>query len=260
MSTPIRSRRLAGAGLGALVVVAYLVAALVSGRLSPLARHPLLDGFASPQPYNWVNPPPGQAGSNKQPDSATKTFEFADQGASGFVNTGDKQALLIFGRGAYKVPGAEGQTGVRVTIDPLDPATLSPPPSPLVPSGNAYRVGATFQPSGQAVTEFTAPVSVVLVYPATASAGLTPPAHTLLWSRDGKRWTKLQTQDSHQVLQAAGTLPAPGYVMVGAPPQAAAGKEASQLRLLAVGILIALGLFVAAGVLYVVRARRRGDE
>ena len=53
----------AGLGLAAL----YVAAAVVSGRISPLARHPVLDGFGTPQPYRWVSPPPGQVSSNQQP-------------------------------------------------------------------------------------------------------------------------------------------------------------------------------------------------
>jgi hypothetical protein len=255
-----RSGRLACAGLGAAVVAAYLVAAVVSGRLSPLARHPLLDGFQTAVPYNWVHPPPDQAGTNKQPSSAAKTLSFANQGASGFISTPDKQALLIIGKRTFELPAAEGQTGVHITIAPLDPATLAALPKPLVPSGNAYLVRGAFQPSGDAVASFTAPVTITLIYPAAASSGLTPPTHTLLWSKDGRTWTKLKTIDSHGGLQAAGTLQAPGYVVVGAPPQPAAAQEASRLRALAIGILVALAVFVVAGLIYVLRSRRRGEE
>jgi hypothetical protein len=128
-----------------------------------------------------------------------------------------------------------------------------------VPSGNAYLVRGAFQPSGGAVASFTAPVTITLIYPAAASSGLTPPTHTLLWSKDGRTWTKLKTIDSHGGLQAAGTLQAPGYVVVGAPPQPAAAQEASRLRALAIGILVALAVFVVAGLIYVLRTRRRGE-
>jgi hypothetical protein len=255
-----RSGRLARAGLGAAVVTVYLAAAVISGRLSPLARHPLLDGFQTAVPYNWVNPPPDQAGSNKQPSSAAKTLSFANQGASGFISTPDRQALLIIGKRTFQLPAADGQTGVHITITPLDPATLAGLPKPLVPSGNAYRVRGAFQPSGDAVASFTAPVTVTLIYPAAASSGLTPPTHTLLWSKDGRTWTKLKTIDSHGGLQVAGTLQAPGYLVVGAPAQAAAAQEASRLRALALGILVALAVFVVAGLIYVLRTRRRGEE
>jgi hypothetical protein len=246
--------------LGALVVGAYLAGAVVSGRLSPLARHPLLDGFQTPQAYRWVNPPPDQAGTNKPPGSADKTLSFANQGASGFVPTTDGQALLIIGKGTFRVPEAAGQAAVRMTIDPLDAATLGALPSPLAPNGNAYRIEAAFRPSGDKLTTFTAPVTLTLVYPAVATRGLRPPVHTILWSKDGRTWTTIRTQDSHQGLQTAGTIEAPGYVVVGSAPQSGAAGSSSHLRLLAVGILVALALFVLAGVLHLLRARGRGED
>ena len=96
-------------------------------------------------------PPPDQASGNKQPGSAAKTLAFANQGASGFVATTDGQAQLIIGKRTFQVPGADGQTGVRMTITPLDPATLGAVPKPLAPNGNAYVVKADFQPSGHAI-------------------------------------------------------------------------------------------------------------
>jgi hypothetical protein len=244
---------------GAAVVAAYLASAVVSGHLSPLARHPLLDGFSTPQAYRWVNPPPDQAGTNQQPGTAEKTLSFANEGASGFVSTADRQALVIVGKGTFRVPGVKGQAGVRLTIAPLDPATLGALPTPMQPSGNAYRIRAAFQPSGREITSFTAPVTLTLLYPAVASAGLTPPAHTILWSKDGRAWTKLVTQDSHQGLQAEALIEAPGYVVVATPPLPAATQTASRLRALAIGILTALAVFVLAGVVYVLR-RRRDEE
>jgi hypothetical protein len=253
-----RSARLARIGVGAAVVAAYLVSAVVSGRLSPLARHPLLDGFSTPLRYNWVAPPPDQANGNKQPGSAAKTLAFANQGASGFVATTDGQAQLIIGKRSFQVPGAHGQTGVHFTITPLDPATLGAVPKPLAPNGNAYVVKAVFQPSGQAVDSFTAAVTLTMIYPPAASSGLLPPVHTIFWSKDGHTWTKLPSQDAHQVLQAFSAVRAPGYFVVASQPQPAA-QEASKLRALALGILAALAVFVLAGVVYVLR-RRRGED
>jgi hypothetical protein len=243
-------------GLAVVVVTAYLASAVVSGHLSPLARHPVLDGFGTPQAYRWVNPPPDQAATNQKPGSAHTTLRLAN-GASGYVFTPDGQGALIVGKRTFQGQGAAGQTGVMVTISPLDPATLGKLPPHLEASGNAYLVKASFQPSGQAISAFTAPVTLLLIYPPIASSGIRPPPRTILWSKDGTRWTKLPTQDSHQGLQAVATIRSPGTFVVATAPVPASATTNSRLRLLAIGIMVALAIFVLAGIAYVLRTRRR---
>jgi hypothetical protein len=252
-----RSRRRSRIGLAVAVVAGYLASAVVSGHLSPLARHPVLDGFGTPQAYRWVNPPPDQAASNQKPGSASTTLRLAD-GASGYVFTPDGQAALIVGKRTFQGKGAAGQTGVLITISPLDPRTLGKLPPHLESSGNAYRVKTSFQPSGQAISAFTAPVTLLLIYPAIASSGIRPPPRTILWSKAGASWTKLPTQDSHQGLQAVATIRAPGTFLVATAPIPAAATTNSRLRLLAIGIMVGLAVFVLAGIAYVLRTRRRG--
>ena len=133
------------AGVG--IVALYLAGAAVSGRASILARRPLLDGLAPPTPYRWVNPPPDLAASNKPPASTRFNLELAPEGSQlGAFSTSDGQVNLVLSQGA--VPPRAGQTGVEVTVDPVDPATLGPVPSGLVGAGNAYRIQAGYQPSG----------------------------------------------------------------------------------------------------------------
>lgn len=250
--------RLVRAGLGAAVVLAYLVSALLSARLSPLARHPLLDGTGTLQPYRWVSPPPAQASSNQQPSSVTKTVDLAQAGGSGYVFTPDGQAAVIMGNRTFRaLPAAQGQTGVVMKIQPLDPATLGALPPGKQASGNAYRVTATFQPSGASIDQFGALVTVTLIYPPVASAGVTPPPRTIMWSKDGRTWQPIATQDSHAGLQAAASTRHIGYFVVATPPLTATSTTTSRVRLLAIIILVALVLFVLAGVLYIVRTRRR---
>jgi hypothetical protein len=124
-------------------------------------------------------------------------------------------------------------------------------------SGNAYRVTATFQPSGATITEFGASVTITLIYPPVASAGVTPPPRTIMWSRDGTAWEPLSTQDSHAGLQAATSTRHDGYFVVATPPLPATSTTTSHVRLLAVVVLVALALFVVAGSVYILRTRRR---
>jgi hypothetical protein len=239
-------------------VLTYLAAALLSSRLSPLARHPLLDGTGTPQPYRWVSPPPGQISSNRDPSSVTQTVDLAKSGGSGYVFTPDGQAALIMGNRTFRgLPAAQGQTDVVMKIQPVDPATLGTLPPGKQASGNAYRVTATLQPSGTAITEFGAAVTVTLIYPAVASAGVTPPPRTIMWSKDGTGWQPLRTQDSHAGLQAAASTRDIGYFVIATPPLPATSATTSHVRTLALAILIALALFVLAGILYIVRTRRR---
>ena len=249
--------RLGRLSLAAVVVLAYLASALLSSRLSPLARHPLLDGTGTPQPYRWVSPPPDQASSNQQPLSVTQTQQLDKQGGSGYVFTPDGQAAVILGNKTFRGLPTEGQTGVVMKIQPLDPATLGALPPGKQASGNAYRVTATFQPSGTSIAQFGAAVTITLIYPPVASTGVTPPPRTIMWSKDGQTWAPITTQDSHAGLQAAASTRNSGYFVVATPPLPATSTTTSHVRLLAIVILIALAVFVLAGVLYVVRTRRR---
>ena len=97
-------------------------------------------------------------------------------------------------------------------------------PAKVGHAGGMYQVipVGVFQPSGEAVDSFTAPVTLTLIYPPAASSGLLPPVHTIFWSKDGHTWTKLPSQDAHQVLQAFSTVRAPGYFVVASQPQPAA--------------------------------------
>ena len=67
-------------GLGAAVL--YVAGTALSGSLGPLARRPLLDGFAPPQPYRWVSPPPNLAAGNKPPASAVVSLQLDPQTGS----------------------------------------------------------------------------------------------------------------------------------------------------------------------------------
>ena len=139
-----RARLALLAGVG--IVVLYLAGAAVSGRASILARRPLLDGLAPPTPYRWVTAP-GPGRRNKSPASTRFTLELTPDGSRlGAFSTSDGQINLVLSEGA--VPARPGQTGVEVAVDPVDPATLGPVPPGLVSAGNAYRIQASYQPSG----------------------------------------------------------------------------------------------------------------
>jgi hypothetical protein len=233
---------------GLAVVLLYLGGAVVSGRASILARRPLLDGLAPPSPYRWVNPPPELAAANKAPASARFTVDLGPNGSQlGAFSTSDGQLNLVLSEGA--VPPRPGQTGVEVTVEPADPATLGPVPEGLVAAGNAYRVRAGYQPSGAGVEAIGGQSSVGLVYPLLSTAVANPGGHVVLSSADGRAWEPLPSTDTPSTHQVSAGLPRTGYVLVGVPPSAgeAAGDSRTRTLLLATGA--ALLIVVAALVL-----------
>jgi hypothetical protein len=238
-----RTRLVLLAGVG--IVVLYLVGAAVSGRASILARRPLLDGLAPPTPYRWVNPPADLAAGNKPPASTRFTVELtADGSRLGAFSTSDGQINLVLSEGA--VAARPGQTGVEVAVDPVDPATLGPAPSGLVVAGNAYRVQASYRPSGRKVEALGGQSSVGLVYPLLATAVADPGGHVVLSSADGKAWERLASTDTPATHQVSAGLTRTGYVQVGvAPAQGGSGSDPRN-RILLLGTGIAVVIVVAA--------------
>ena len=247
MSTPAvprtRSRLALAAGLG--IVLLYLAGAAASGRASILARRPLLDGLAPPTPYRWVNPPPELAAGNRPPASLRLTVELTAEGSRlGAFSTTDGQVNLVLSEGA--VPPRAGQTGAEVAVDPVDPATLGPVPAGLVGAGNAYRIQASYQPSGATVEALGGQSSVGLVYPLLATAVADPGGHLVLWSADGRTWERLTSTDTPGTHQVSARLARTGYVQVGVAPAAggSGGDPRNRILLLASGV--ALVIVVAA--------------
>jgi hypothetical protein len=241
------------AGVG--IVVLYLAGAAVSGRASILARRPLLDGLAPPAPYRWVNPPPDLAAGNKPPASTRFTLELTGDGSRlGAFSTSDGQINLVLSEGA--IPARPGQTGVEVTVDPLDPATLAPPPSGLVSAGNAYRIQAAYRPSGLKVETLGGQSSVGLVYPLLATAVADPAGHQVLSSADGRAWEALASTDTPGTHQVSARLARTGYVQVGVAPSTGGSGGDGRNRILLLGTGVAI-VIVAAALVLRLRERSR---
>jgi hypothetical protein len=225
--------------VGVGILVLYLAGAAVSGRGSILARRPLLDGLAPPTPYRWVKPPPDLAAGNKAPASIRFTVPLTAAGSRlGAFSTSDGQVNLVLSAGA--VPARSGQTGVQVTVDPVDPATLGPVPSGLVGAGNAYRIQATYRPSGRTIDSLAGQSSVGLVYPLLTTAVADAGGHQLLSSADGRTWEPQQSTDTPGSHQVSARLARTGYVQVGVAPSAggSAGDSRNRVLLLASGVAV----------------------
>jgi hypothetical protein len=143
-----------------------------------------------------------------------------------------------------------------VAVDPADPATLGPVPQGLVSAGNAYRVQASYQPSGREVEALGGQSSVGLVYPLLGTAVADPGGHVVLSSGDGRAWESLQSTDSPGTHQVSAGLARTGYVLVGVPPSAGGSGDDSRNRILLLGTGIAV-VIVAAALVLRLRERSR---
>jgi hypothetical protein len=193
------------------ILAIYGLLAGLSGRLSPLDRRPLLDGF-TPLPYRWVNPPPNLAPTNQEPSSAVKSLKLTAKGVTGdTIVTSDLQATVIIADGVIAPHGDD--TTVKVSVTPVDPGTLSDPGDGVSAFGNAYRVRAVYQPSKASVKHLAGKMDVALLYPITVP--LHAATHELLSSRDGRTWDRLDSNDAPTVQQVEALVPTLGYVMAG---------------------------------------------
>ena len=248
------------AGVGILVL--YLAGAAVSGRASILARRPLLDGLAPPTPYRWVHPPADLAAGNKPPASTRFTVQLTAAGSRlGAFSTSDGQVSLVLSEGA--VPARSGQTGVQVTVDPIDPATLGPVPAGLVGAGNAYRVQASYRPSGRRVETLAGQSSVALVYPLLTTAVADAGGHQVLSSADGRTWEPQQSTDTPGSHQVSARLVRTGYLQVGvAPSEGGSGSDPRNRILLAASGVAVLVVVAALALRFreASRAAPRGGE
>ncbi len=146
--------------LWGLAVVAFYIAIAVMSWPFPVRL--LYDGLVPLPPYRWVHPPADRAKDNESALSGSGTLGLGPQGShAGEISTGDDQALVTFPEAA--VAPRPGESSVKVTVVPLDPATVGPTPEGGHFDGNAYRVDASYAPSGAPVV-LAAPVTVVLRY------------------------------------------------------------------------------------------------
>lgn len=212
-------RRAPGVKLGLVFVAVYAVVAVTSLGGGHRGR-PLFDGFAPPPPYRWVNPPKAFASGNEAPKPSTIEVPLGPTGsavASG--SSSDGQVILTFPAGAFAAHPPDNK--VIVTVTPLDPGTLGPPPTGVNADGNAYRLEFAYDVTKQAPPMLAKAADSFLVVP--------QPAQTLLFSSDAKTWDALPFRPVADPTQIGGAFLLPGYFLPVAPPVAAAsaGSPAS---------------------------------
>ena len=231
------------------------LAGATAGGLYLLSRPPPLDGAAPPAAHRWVRPALSPATPTIQP--VTETFELRFRGRPGRSELGgfstrDEQFFVLFSEGAVRP--SPGQTSVHVQVTPLDPAALGPRPEGLQTVGNAYRLQASYAPSGRPIEDFTAEVKAGFSYSLAAATALADLA--LVYSRDGCAWTRLETADTPSVREATSRIPGPGYLLLTTSPAAAVTGDTPGARLRRLILALAAGLVLVA-VLLVLRRRAR---
>jgi hypothetical protein len=120
----------------------------------------------------------------------------------------DGGITLIFPAGAFPAAGAQG---IRILVDPVDPATITPPHGPQTLLGTIYRIRTIALPRGGAATP-TASFEAVVRYPDPPGYLVESPA--LVYSVDGTSWTALKTEGVTELLQVQAPLSGVGYVAV----------------------------------------------
>jgi len=179
---------------GAAAAAVYVAAVLLSW---PAPVRLLYDGLVPLPPYHWEHPPAALAHDNQPPDSAEAVLGFGPQGSPAVeVTTDDGQAIATFPAGAI-APRTDGSP-VRVTVVPMDPASLPAAPPGSRFDGNAYRIDARYVDSNTAAP-LLRPVTVVLRYP----------VHARRMLRRDAQWTVLPTTvftASQQLLAATDRL------------------------------------------------------
>jgi hypothetical protein len=243
--------------LGGLVVVALFgILAAVSGRLSPLARAPVLDGGNLLLPYRWVSPPPDLAATNKPPSNGRFTLPVTNSGSlpNTFV-TSDNQTTLSFAKAS--VPSRPGSSEASVSVRPEDPTTLAAPPDGLTAFGNAVHIDVAYAGGGRPAV-FDAHVDVSLVYPVTVT--LHAATHEVLWSSDGRAWRALTSKDSAVLQQVTASVPGPGYVLVAGMASAISPTPSptpARSQTLSTVLLVVAAASFLIGIALIVRGRRK---
>ena len=231
-----------GVGLAALYLAVLGATMAVTGR--PVL--PLFDGLTPPPPYQWVKPPPGY-GFNTKPQAAEVSVALSETGSVPDGPTGvNGQVVLNLPAGA--VPPRSGDTAVKITIKPLDPARLDPLPPGLIPDGNAYEIRMRYRPSGQAIDELAVPGNIVLATPEPASALLVAPP--------GRPWETIETHRVGGPDSVGGPFVRAGHYVAAIPGAAAPRNRTSWLGTARRVLIVVLSVALVVNLAGRVRPRR----
>lgn len=228
----------------------YLAVALGTWGGSPPVRV-LFDGVAPLPPYHWVHPPASLARDNQPPDGGAGSVGLTEAGSlSGAVPTGDDQAAIVFPRDA--IAPRQGETTVRVTLKPLDPATIAPPPSGEAFDGNAYWIEAAYGVS-RAPAVLRKTVIVALRLPASGTKIL-----RAVGGAAGGGWTALPSTTIPPAMQNVADTDALGVFVTVGPINRGPSASTLLYRTFTILLWAAAALLLVGAVRDYARNRRRG--
>jgi len=169
-----------------LSLVAGLAVMAIAQRVAPLGSPPLYDGVVVQDPYRYLAPGSGQAGS---PTSFTSPVPVDGTTSPQFVGATTEnppQAQLIAPPGAFVLPA--GVAALNVSIEPV-PAPAPPPDGPI--AGNVYRFMVADQTGAPLTIEPTKLPTLILRAPDGILAAT-------IARYSGSGWQELPTQSSGQ--------------------------------------------------------------
>ncbi|HEY7526300.1 MAG TPA: hypothetical protein VIA82_05670 [Candidatus Limnocylindria bacterium] len=152
-------------------------------RLHPASPAPLYDGVVVQEPYRYLDPQQGQAGS---PGSAEERFSATgsggDPGITAATSESPPQAQLIAAPGAFiRGPTATVTVSIRAITPPGAPGPNS------VIAGNVYRISVTTSDGREVAIDPSAPPTLVLRAPDGVS-------NCMIVRFDEGTWSPLPTQ------------------------------------------------------------------
>jgi hypothetical protein len=226
---------------GIVLAVAALFYVLAAWQAAP----GFYDGFAPPQPYSWVSPPPGVQNPGP-PQSGQQTVKVTrGEVDPGTAFTNDGQAMLSWVPGAFQAPAGGGSVTVRIT-----PVSDRAGPPGVKLTTNVYQITSTAALVKGAV--------VTLRY----SDQL--PAPTAVWIQDQSgTWRSLGASPNAATFTIFANTQTLGYFAAGfaanvTPPPNAAHVSGGQL--LPVFVAAAILLVILAGVPLAIMRRRPEAE
>lgn len=177
---------------GGLVATAYLMVAAVTFSIADLPVRPFFDGPHGAVPYRWIDPPPEEEPFNLPPQGGEGVVQLTARGSrDGDFRTLDLQAGVIFPPQAFEQE--EGERRIQITITPVDPVGLAPPPTGQEFQGNAYAITARYarskDPAPLAASEC---VPTAAVYTCASIILRTPFGAKDVVRHDGDDWVPLE--------------------------------------------------------------------
>jgi hypothetical protein len=251
---------------GAAAGVLYLALAVASFTFGSLPTLPLYDG-AVLGPYRFVDPPKPFAEFNMPPYNFRERFPLnPDRFEAVTAATIDNHSLITLPEGIVKP--RPGETEIEVTIDPLAPKTLGPPPPGTGYDGNAYRFTARYAasrdpvefrgecPADEPVGSSPDCATVIIHY---AFGGLFGRGATKLYRHSDEGWHVLPSRDVKSQLHAFGATGMLGTFVAAGPNRPGEDAKSAFPTKLAIGLgaggLVA-GLLLSAKRVHSIRAGR----